>query len=919
MPRIGRTQFTEESITMGLRINLNSQAYNAHRTLSSNDTDLSKSIGRLASGYKINNAGDDPAGLVISEKLRAQVSGLGQAITNAGDAVNMVKTAEGALNEVHRMLRTMRNLAIHAANTGATDAASAQADQAQIDNAIVSLNKIASETQFGNRKLLDGSAGIKTFINGSKVLSGDFSFAQNLQTGSDVKIKITQAAAQASVTGKRADGQDATAYSSATYASSASTLGVAGNVTFTDKDGVGRSVSYGAASTVSDLVGAVNAFGTATTGISAQFQSSTGKIAIVKTDDAKGSADVFKMTAEGSHASAVSTATFASTASTMGASGSITLLKDDGTEASITWKSTDQVSNVITALNNLGTAQTGITASFNTTTGAIDMNKTGSKTGLSDVLRWSAAGSNAASSSTATFGALASTMSAGSLNLTLANGSNTTVSWSTGSTVAQVISAVNALGTAESGITASFNSDTSAIELTKSDALTGNNDVLSYTSRGSDAAISSAATYASGATALGTTVAGTLTLNLTNGTTASIAMTSAMSANDLVTAVNALGTSNTGITASFNASTGAIDFIKTDDRKGDSDILQMSVSAGSFLSATVLSATGLGVDSFALSTTVSGKDVFAQSFSTAGSEVFSSAGVVTGASAETNNYVTNDGSMYINGVRIDYTAGDSTNAFLAKINAKSDLTGAEASLNTTTGRIEVNSLEYGSKYALNISSGEMLLGDGVSALAAHGVDAQAQITRTLGDQVNNISDQTWDRGDGLTLKDSLGNAIVLTTAGGTATSDTSSEFTVEVNSLTFQVGAYAGQTRSVNISSVFAYNLGNGAVADKNVSNLNLTTADGAQDAIRVLDKAISDVSGIRASLGATQTNVLESSINSLSIAKENLSASESTIRDTDMAAEMIQYTKSQVLQQAGISMLAQANSAPQQLLSLLK
>jgi flagellin len=548
------------------------------------------------------------------------------------------------------------------------------------------------------------------------------------------------------------------------------------------------------------------------------------------------------------------------------------------------------------------------------------MNKTGTNTGQTDILSWSAAGSNAVSSSAATFGGLASTMSAGSLDLTKADGTISTVSWSTGSTVAQVITAVNALGTTDSGITASYNATTQKIDMIKTDATTGTSDVLSYTSRGSDAAVSTVATWATGATAFGTTVTGNLTLNLTSGTTAVIALSSVMTSDQLVAAVNALGTANTGITASYNATTGAIDFAKTDDRKGTEDVLQLSVSSGSFLSnAAVLSATGVGVDSFSLSTSVAGIDVFAHSFSAIGSEVFAASSTIAGASVDTNNFATEDGALYINGVKIDYTAGDSTSAFIAKINAKTELTGAVASLNTTTGRIEVDSTGYGSKTVLNITSGELLLGEGSSALNTYGLDAQAEITKTINGAVSNVSDQEWNRGDGLTLKDSLGNAIVLNAAGGTVTGDATSEFTVEVNSLTFQVGAYADQTREVNISAVFAYGLGNGAVADKNVSNLDLTTGQGAQDAIKVLDKAISDISGIRASLGATQTNVLESSINSLSIAKENLTASESSIRDTDMAAEMILFTKYQILQQADISMEAQANSGSKQMLSLLQ
>jgi flagellin len=140
-----------------------------------------------------------------------------------------------------------------------------------------------------------------------------------------------------------------------------------------------------------------------------------------------------------------------------------------------------------------------------------------------------------------------------------------------------------------------------------------------------------------------------------------------------------------------------------------------------------------------------------------------------------------------------------------------------------------------------------------------------------------------------------------------------------VGTLVFQVGAYYNQTREVNISAVYANRLGTGVIAGEDVSTIDVTTATGAQNALRILDQAITDVSNIRASLGATQKNVLESSINSLTIAKENIAASESTIRDTDMAAEMAEFTKLQILQQAGVAMLAQANQAPQALLALLR
>ncbi len=473
---------------MGLRINFNGAALNTHRTLAQTDTSLGRSIERLSSGYRINTAADDPAGLVISEKLRAQVSGLGQAIRNASDAVNMVKTAEGALNEVHRLLRSMRDLAVHAANTGATDQASILADQSQIANAIASINKIGEQTQFGQKKLLDGSAGIQASLMGTAVLSGDFANPNiTLNTNDKVAVDVTTAAER----------------------------------------------------------------------------------------------------------------------------GYITL------------------------------------------------------TGLS------------------------------------------------------------------------------------------------------------------------------------------------------------------------------------------------------------------------------------------------AAGASTGT----------EGSFTINGMKIEYEAEEAVESITNQINAISNSTGVTARFVDGTGII-LSTIEYGAEYEVTAtSSNSDILGGGNTNLYDDGVDAQAAVTVSGAD----LSDATWTAGSGLTLKDSRGNQIILTEAAGSATNNYGDQFTLSTGSLVFQVGAYKDQTRFVNIPAIRSSNLGVGAVGTTSVEDLNVTTPEGAQNAIAILDKAITDISNVRARLGATQTNVLESSIRSLTIAKENIESSESTIRDTDMAAEMVTFTKMQILQQAGVSMLAQANQAPQNLLSLLR
>src|SRR5512140_545456 len=112
---------------MAFRINTNVSAINALRNVSMTGDSLASSITRLSTGMRINSAADDPAGLIISENFKAQLSGIGQAISNSQDATNYAKTAEGALAEVNNLLITARGLAVSAANTGANTSAQIQA------------------------------------------------------------------------------------------------------------------------------------------------------------------------------------------------------------------------------------------------------------------------------------------------------------------------------------------------------------------------------------------------------------------------------------------------------------------------------------------------------------------------------------------------------------------------------------------------------------------------------------------------------------------------------------------------------------------------------------------------------------------------------------------------------------------------
>ncbi len=143
---------------MSSYINTNTTATEAAYNLGINQSNEQRNIQRLSSGLRINSAADDAAGLVISESLRAQSAGLTQATANTNDAINVVKTAEGALNEVHSLLINIRSLVVHAANVGANDPTALKADQDAIASAISSINRIAGTTQFNNKNLLDGTA-----------------------------------------------------------------------------------------------------------------------------------------------------------------------------------------------------------------------------------------------------------------------------------------------------------------------------------------------------------------------------------------------------------------------------------------------------------------------------------------------------------------------------------------------------------------------------------------------------------------------------------------------------------------------------------------------------------------------------------------------------------------------------------------
>ena len=163
-------------------INHNMSAINAQRQMYKTSTAQAKSTEKLSSGLRINRAGDDAAGLAISEKMRGQISGLNQASRNAQDGISLIQTAEGAMDEQHSMLQRMRELSVQAANGTNTDDDKAEI-QAEIDQLAEEITAITTKTEFNTKKLLNGD------------LDGGISFQVGANANQTIEVAIDNMAA----------------------------------------------------------------------------------------------------------------------------------------------------------------------------------------------------------------------------------------------------------------------------------------------------------------------------------------------------------------------------------------------------------------------------------------------------------------------------------------------------------------------------------------------------------------------------------------------------------------------------------------------------------------------------------------------------------------------------------------------------
>lgn len=257
---------------MALTINTNVASLNAQRNLGASQSTLNKSMQRLSSGLRINSAKDDAAGLGISDRMTSQIRGLNQAARNANDGISLAQTAEGALQESTNILQRMRELAVQSANDTNTDADRASL-QSEVTQLTEELDRIANNTTFNNKKLLDGTMTNATFhvgANADETISVSIGDARANALGANAEV--------ASVVTPNAG------LTSAGLGDITGVLSINGNVVTTAVDGVSTTDSDNSANAVAAGINAI----TGTTGVTATAEATVANLGTIKTADPTG-------------------------------------------------------------------------------------------------------------------------------------------------------------------------------------------------------------------------------------------------------------------------------------------------------------------------------------------------------------------------------------------------------------------------------------------------------------------------------------------------------------------------------------------------------------------------------------------------------------------------------------------------------
>jgi flagellin len=902
-----------------MRINHNIAALNTHRQLGANGTQASKNLEKLSSGLRINRAGDDAAGLAISEKMRGQIRGLEQAQRNSQDAISLIQTAEGALSETHSILQRMRELATQSAN-GTNSTEDRSAIQEEMNQLTSEINRIGNTTEFNTKSLLKGELNVQktqtaavsggavagnvsiidantkaaatgtavTNVNisqvGGKTVTGNVAYAGHASADSGPNVRVTSATATGDVDASTL-GANFTVFDAATqgktitsdkaYATAVGpNVGPGDNELTLNLNGDIKTISLGvkdydgtagntSADFVTDLQNAIQALGgdyaTATVSLDAN-----DKI-VFKTDNA---ADSFSIT------------------------GGNAL-----THLSTTGDGSDLVSGADVRNDELTLTVGGNTQTISLTAGSYDLTGAGGRTALLTDINTQLNGAFGAGNVVASFD--------GSNKLVLTNGvtgSSSTITNIGGSAAAQLgLDTGNATyvqGTENNQLTVTLNGNTQTVSLATTD----------YSAGGTDGATQFAADIQSKLQALGgdfasvtvgfdadnklvfTTADDSDTFSVDSGGAKALIGSSYVEGTDGV-GNNKLSITIGGTTKEITLADGNYNFTNAGDQSTFLADLNGKLDTAF--------GTGNAVASFnadnklVITNSLTGED--SKIGATTGSA--SAAVGLSSAALEQGKNANDKGTLTIDGIDVNidlnvgnYTAGSLASDLQAQIRA-ADPALAEATVSLEDGKFVISSGTKGSTGSVTIGADEL-----AKTLKLTGADAK---TTTGADAVDN----------GLKMQIGANN-------GQTLTVDVGDMRSVALGISGTAAGASHGSVTGATFTST--HDVTNGTNNTGSEYGLDVTTSEKATAAIEVLDNAIKTVSGERSKLGAFQ-NRLEHTINNLGTSAENLTAAESRIRDVDMAKEMMEFTKNNILSQAAQAMLAQANQQPQGVLQLLR
>jgi flagellin len=817
---------------MSLRINTNVAALNAHRNLVKNDNSLTSSLERLSSGLRINKAADDASGMAIADALKSQALGLGQAIKNANDAISMVQTADGALQESINIVNTIKTKAIQAAQDGQTTD-TRKAIQSDINKLMEELDLIARTTSFNGQKLLSGNFTNKRFQIGA--FSGE---TVKVSIGSTESTKVGHvSASNLTFAGEGVSELDL-------YSNLQNTTYSLNSIEIRYDNSRDHSLAAvaDAINKLSDLLGiSARAEVSSTTDSNVQAGTTDSSFAINGVDI--GAVTVAVNDADGKLVAAINNKTDQTgVVASVDQAGKLTLTSTDGRAIKVTQgTNTTAVLGGTADMSTLGyvkvnqagageimisdrNAQAGIAVS--TVDGSIKASNVSGATTQISVLT---AGSQLASGSV---------LGSGSVlmgTFKLENGAGASLEVSSGGSIAGKGSILLSGSVIGSGITL-----TGAAEIEENAGTNGNSTIT-------------VGTFLEGGGAnyleSGTIFQGDVTAYLSGLTDGSVVLSGG---NTYVTSGASVKVGGFTLTAGATIGSGSIlesgTILAVGSKVYDDLTLQADMTVGSNMD--------LGKTSYVVSgSTMSSGTVFVNVLA-------SGSGNITGTTTLKVNSIVEDASYLANGSSIGAAIALQEDETVA---ANKDMLVAEGSV-ISSGSI--------------ITAGTVLTND---ILADDGTWYAAGTTLVV--------DITTGSGVALEKDMILNGGSILTS--GTVLAANSVRIADTVESSTSAAEAYR-------------------------LADVDVTSQEGAQIAIAIADSALKSLDKIRSDLGSVQ-NQLTSTVSNISVTQVNIYAAESSIRDVDFAEESANFTKMQILMQAGTFAMAQSNASAQNVLQLLQ